>query len=730
MERNYRARRPLSRRRWIPLVGAAAFLLTTISVATAATTIDDLFELEGNPEADGVFDDWETLQAGPPAPGTGFVASTAIPIFDDQGDGDTSYFHKGGSKDTNDINMWAHRDQDVAPDKDEIINAAASAYRNADGELVLFFTADRFDGSGDAAIGFWFFKNQISLNPDGTFSGVHANGDVLITSDFSGGGTISTIRVFEWQSGTLQETALGGDPLDCDASGHNSNICATVNDATNNAIPTSAIWPYTDKDGFTDYQAGAFYEGGINVTELLLGPDPTPEEECFASFLAESRSSTSPTAQLKDFVLGSFPVCAPSTTLTASATAQALPGTDATFTIAETNDGDSALTNPHVTSDNTDCGTLSTAVSKNLNTDDDLDVDETWTFECTVTVPSAMAGDLTINFVGHGTDFLGRDVTWHDDCTSDGEAIDTDGDGTNDVLCDVDEQASATVDVIVPSTDLDMAASATTIKSGDTVTLTFSEENDATEGSLSAPGVLTDHADCDEPSEVTFTGGDDNSNTELDPGETWTFECDVSIDDDTTITATATGTILGHEVTWVDGCTATGDLVDSDDDSTTDVFCDNDEQTTLDIDVIFPSTKLLKRASAVVTYTYLETNDGDSDITNVSVSDDTCAPVTEVDENNDGFNDGDLNKDGVLNPGETWKFTCTTTIDAPSGDGGEADGSNETSKPNTATASGTDETGDTVTHCDDPEHPPADTECDQDERDSATVTITHHDNPS
>lgn len=47
-----------------------------------------------------------------------------------------------------------------------------------------------------------------------------------------------------------------------------------------------------------------FFEGGINITELVGGP------ACFSSFMAESRSSSSFTASLKDFVLSDFDVCA------------------------------------------------------------------------------------------------------------------------------------------------------------------------------------------------------------------------------------------------------------------------------------------------------------------------------------------------------------------------------------------------------------------------------------
>jgi hypothetical protein len=107
---------------------------------------------------------------------------------------DTSYFTGGGSKDVNDINRWQWSPGDVSPDKDDITNAYAASYKS-DGNRILYFGADRFDTSGDAQIGFWFSNNPIGMNPDGTFSGVHAVNDLLVLSDFTQGGKIGTVKL-------------------------------------------------------------------------------------------------------------------------------------------------------------------------------------------------------------------------------------------------------------------------------------------------------------------------------------------------------------------------------------------------------------------------------------------------------------------------------------------------------------------------------------------------------
>jgi hypothetical protein len=73
------------------------------------------------------------------------------------------------------------------PPKDEIENAMAALYE-VSGDQHLYFAADRFANNGSADFGFWFFRNEITLNPDGTFDGVHEVGDVLILGTFTQGG--------------------------------------------------------------------------------------------------------------------------------------------------------------------------------------------------------------------------------------------------------------------------------------------------------------------------------------------------------------------------------------------------------------------------------------------------------------------------------------------------------------------------------------------------------------
>jgi len=59
--------------------------------------------------------------------------------------------------------------------------------------------------------------------------------------------------------------------------------------------------------------AVSFFEGALNITQLLGGGSTAP---CFTAFMTETRSSTSTTASLEDFVLHKFSVCGMSITKT------------------------------------------------------------------------------------------------------------------------------------------------------------------------------------------------------------------------------------------------------------------------------------------------------------------------------------------------------------------------------------------------------------------------------
>lgn len=733
-------------------------LVVAVGRADATTgPLFDHFELDENLLDDpaGTPDDWQSLFDGSTTDPT-LAATTSMPIEDNDsidslGTGvlDTSYFHGGGSKDVNDVSSWGYSSNDVAPDKNEILNAFAAGYvadvGNGVDDTIIYFGLDRYSNDGDAATGFWFFKNRITLDGSGGFNGVHAPGDIFVVSDFSGGGVVSTIHVWEWVGGNKQNSLKllystdlpNADPADCTDPAHNDDVCATANKGDEDGV-----WPFTAKPSALGpgtpvggYPQGTLLEGGINITQLL--PD---SDGCFASFMAETRSSTSPTAQLKDFALGDLPLCAPGTELAGSPT-QAAPasvheGESVQLTFTETNDGEGpsqfiGLTNVFVDTDNAECdGSLSdpSGVVADGDTDADgvLDGDEAWVFRCTVTAGST---DMKITAKGFGTFNGGTVVRWCNEAEL--------ADPPANVVCDQEEIATAWIDVIEPGTELSISADPTTVRSDDTVTLTITEKNDGTnpgpyftaDSSLDLDSVAVQlqnqGSGCTGPFTAPPDGGDDGDNV-LEKGESWTWTCTTTIAATSTITAVATADdIHDHPVTvCADPAPADGTLSNG-------TVCDSEEAASVDVTVVSPSTILTQGAKVDITYTIFEHNDGDSALSPpngvqadradegwLEVDTDTCANLTYV--------EGDVGNDHVLSPGENWKWTCTDTLEIPIVVSTNGDGS-LTFTPDTSSLDvtnvvighGLDVTGTDVTFC------TTGTDCDPDERDRVKITVQY-----
>ena len=177
----------------------------------------------------GLPDDWDrvckTATAGTASPQcTGAVNDHAIArSFDSEttatGTADQrTIFTTGGSKDQRRMSSWQWKDNAGGlPDKDNLLHAMAARYEGhaTPKSSYIFFGADRFDNSGDAQIGFWFFRSRSAqgrrhfrhsgqasaaeprcTRPVGSARSTNA-GDILILSDFTNGGTQPTIRVFE-----------------------------------------------------------------------------------------------------------------------------------------------------------------------------------------------------------------------------------------------------------------------------------------------------------------------------------------------------------------------------------------------------------------------------------------------------------------------------------------------------------------------------------------------------
>ena len=294
---------------WTVLVTALA--LVAIQMPAMAVHTYDYLELDRN-AVDDISDavvDWENI-------GSGSFVETAFIQDPPTAAGADDIYTIGSTKDDLDLDGWHYKTGNV-PDKDDLTNAYAAAISD-EGEMLLYFGADRYANRGDAEIGFWFLQQEVHMRdgrfmtPDpitGDFTlATHQEGDILVLSDFTKGGRVSTISVYEWvgtggdTNGTLNLIATGADCVD-QGTGLEDLVCGTVNIETEYA-PWDFTPKFPDKNATGNhFPAGSFYEGGVNLTALGV------EAGCFSTFIAETRSSQSVDAILKDVVLGRGDLC-------------------------------------------------------------------------------------------------------------------------------------------------------------------------------------------------------------------------------------------------------------------------------------------------------------------------------------------------------------------------------------------------------------------------------------
>jgi hypothetical protein len=208
--------------------------------------------------------------------------------------------------------------------------------------------------------------------------------------------------------------------------------------------------------------------------------------------------------------------------------------------------------------------------------------------------------------------------------------------------------ASRVLRVIAPNTTLTKTASPTSGIAPLTVTYTITETNT---GDVPLDEVVSDPnaGTCSPPLPDTHT---------FNPGESRTYTCTKTYTVPGTFTNTATAS--GHPIVF-NPLTGANETV-------TNITVNETASAT--VKVITPNTTLTKTVDKstvtpgeTVTYTYNEKNTGDVNLTNVRVDDDKCSPVDPVLGSDGIHNIGDTNPmDNLLNPGETWQFTCKATI--------------------------------------------------------------------
>jgi hypothetical protein len=297
-------------------VGLFTLVMSALAIFAVAGVMavheTGLFELDGDsvshnaPAPFGPAEDWDDVSNG-----TDTAAVTTGIVPDEFGASTSDDQFTLGSKDVLDVSEW-HWKSGVPPsDKTDLENAYAALYDD-NGTQYLYLGADRFAVNGNAKLGFWIFQDHIGLNADGTFSGEHKVGDLLIESAFIQGGTnLGNINVWAWEGADGAAGHLSANPItvgaDCRTTVDPNDFVCSINNNTEITVD----WAYQGKKLGNDTPApshifaGGFNETGVNLTHFF--PNGIP---CFSNILAETRAAgSSVSSSTEDFVLGTFETC-------------------------------------------------------------------------------------------------------------------------------------------------------------------------------------------------------------------------------------------------------------------------------------------------------------------------------------------------------------------------------------------------------------------------------------
>jgi hypothetical protein len=527
------------------------------------------------------------------------------------------------------VDTWHCRTSANATSKADLLNAGFLLTTSpVDGHQLFYAMAERDSEHGDVFNGFWIVQAAVTSPTDCTggpfnFTGQHVCGDVLVLFNYDSGGRVGTSAALQWQraipaGGTTPVDLLGcngvddgaagfgfpdpvGDdceiaegpglashaPLclivtssfsDCRANPGADDFCGRVNSETTcHPVPKAGCngldlgpgcfaTPWEPNDGSCPAGGAApptYSEAGIDLTQFGISVP------CVGAFIAESRSSSTTDATLKDFAL------APTGVTCSSSLATDIHAGSRTATEPPPH---TVLTD--CTNTPPSCGTTGTVVAGATVHDAAFlaiagpsgTAGGTLTFtrftsnDCTTggTAQAAIAVSQTIGTTQRyeSADFTTPTVAPL--ITALSYKVSYSGDAAKQIPAST--SICEPLKVINPALALDKDAAPVA-----SVTYTYQLKNSG-DVDLTSPSVTDDKCS---PAQVLDSGtpprntGDTNTNGEFDPLETWNFACTtpIALSSGVALVNTATGTAtdpLNNTLTKMDVVTTTATLVVSD----------------------------------------------------------------------------------------------------------------------------------------------------------------------
>ena len=280
----------------------------------------------------------------------------------------TSTILKQGTKNTDDLSKWVVASQS-SPPKDSFLAGALATYvappnppdsSTYAGHQLVYFGSTRIAPNGSAAIGIWFFQQNVAVCASGKAMCIagtntpanHQDKDLFLFIAYGGSGK-ATIQMATWVgNGVSGHLGAGSSLVTCPTGG--DQACAVTNETSSIVLGKSTTQFQAPGSGFNVSGTGfagfpngvipalQFEEGGVDFNAAFGGQAP-----CFSSVLfgAVASGSAPSTASMKSILLGSFNTCAISATKECQA--GTINGSNVTYPIDGTveNVGSGSITN-------------------------------------------------------------------------------------------------------------------------------------------------------------------------------------------------------------------------------------------------------------------------------------------------------------------------------------------------------------------------------------------------
>src|SRR4051794_12603159 len=290
-----RARRNAPRK-WLLLAvaGSAAVGILVFVISAGANLAGSTFEsgdgnLAPNNATPPLAHDWnapvETITCPSTPPGAGTNCGTDLTKS-----GDDDAFGQGAKED---IPNPSEVTGSIPPNKSDLTRFYVNKEKAA-GNDYLYLAWERSNVLGSANMDFEF--NQSATLAAGKETPLRTAGDLLVTFDFTNGGSRPVLGLLKWltaANGDTQSNCFSSNALPCWGKRVDLSAAGIAEGAINTATVADTNAPAVSLD------ASEFGEAGINLTAANV----FPQNQCvhFGSAFLKSRSSASFPAELKDF---------------------------------------------------------------------------------------------------------------------------------------------------------------------------------------------------------------------------------------------------------------------------------------------------------------------------------------------------------------------------------------------------------------------------------------------